>query len=179
MGWKAVKEHYNIEHNVKVDDGKICIGSGYIPDIITFDFEGNFYNRKDPCVWTKDSELIRLQQVLDADPDLLKKLIKQEDTFTASIPVYTYSGAKITEHFCEELGYPNVTHDGLMMYENSFTTDRNEAIEWALKNAESAVKWEERRLGDLQKEIEDTKTRRDQYASDVAALKVLSSSEGE
>lgn len=178
MGLKAIKEHYGIKHNVHIRGGLITIGSAYVPDIIAFDFEGKIH-KKDDLFVKEGNELDRVYKALVSDPEMLLKLIRQEDVFERSIRVYSFNGAEITEHFCEELGWPNVTHDGQMMYENRFTTDRNEAIEWALKEAESALKWEERRLGDLQKEIEETKTRRDHYASDVVALKALSSPEGE
>lgn len=171
MGWKAIKEHYEIKHNVHVRGGLITIGSAYVPDIIAFDFEGKF--RKSDDLFVR-GELDRVYKALAADPALLLKLIRQEDVFERSIRVYSFKGAEITEHFCEELGWPNVTHDGKMMYKNQFTTDRNEAIEWALKEAESAVKWENRRLGELQKEIEETKARRDEYSSDVEILNALS-----
>lgn len=178
MGLKAIKEHYEIKHNVHIRGGLITIGSAYVPDIIAFDVEGKIH-KKDDLFVKEGNELDRVYKALVSDPELIVKLIRQEDVFERSIRVYSFNGAEITEHFCEELGWPNVTHDGRMMYENRFTTDRNEAIEWALKEAESALKWEERRLGELQKEIEDTKMRRDQYAANVETLKALSSPEGE
>ncbi|WP_315922409.1 hypothetical protein [Mesorhizobium sp. SP-1A] len=177
MGWKAIKEHYEIKHNVHVRGGLITIGSAYVPDIIAFDFEGKIH-KKDDLFVREGNELDRVYKALVSDPELLLKLIRQEDVFERSIRVYSYEGAEITEHFCEELGWPNLTHDGQMMYNNRFTTDRNEAIEWALEDAESAVEWEDKRLGDLQKEIEETKTRRDRYAANIETLKALSSSEG-
>jgi uncharacterized protein YlxW (UPF0749 family) len=97
--------------------------------------------------------------ILEATPEQIKALIDQEDTFERSITVYTHDNLKILTKYCEKLGYPNVTHDGVLMYEDSFSTDKDQVIEWAKqrhayrleelqervreKRAELA-KWEER-----------------------------------
>lgn len=36
----------------------------------------------------------------------------------------------VIEKQCEEVGYPNVTNDGELMYDNQFSTDINEVISW-------------------------------------------------
>lgn len=142
MGWKAIKEHYRIEHDVQVvPDKGICIGSAYIHDIIVIGPAGEIVKRYDPGRgWSVNADLHRYQLEMEADPAKLKQLIDQPDTFERSVQVFTYEGADIIECACEELGWPNVTHDGRMMYENTFTPDRDQAVRWAIRSARSSVK---------------------------------------
>jgi hypothetical protein len=37
MGWKTLKEHFDIEHFVQVTKKGICIGSGFVHDLVTID----------------------------------------------------------------------------------------------------------------------------------------------
>lgn len=48
----------------------------------------------------------------------IKNAITVTDTFTASIPVYSYEDGTIIEKLCEKPGSPNLTHDGDLMYDN-------------------------------------------------------------
>lgn len=137
MGWKAFKEHYRIAHDVQiVPDKGICIGSAYVHDIIVVGLDGVITR-----VWSPrpGDELARYQEEISADPAKAKALIEQPDTFERSITVFTYEGSEIIECACEELGWPNVTHDGRMMYENTFSADRAEVVAWAIRSARSSI----------------------------------------
>lgn len=139
MGWKNVKEHYRIEHLVQVRDGVIWIGSSYIPDNITIGQDGLFRKRYQPGFCCNE-DLERYQREMDADLDWLAQLVQTPDTFEKSVTVWTYNDGDIIEKKCEEPGWPNVTHDGQMMYENTFSTDRNSVVQWAISNAQAWVK---------------------------------------
>lgn len=136
MGWKNVKEHYRIGHIVQVTEQGICIGSGYIHDIIVIATDGRVLKRYDE---RGNEDLRRYQQEIDADPDTLRRLIETPDVFRAGITVYTYEGGDILEKQCEDLGWPNVTHDGEVMYENRFSADKATVVAWARRNAELGV----------------------------------------
>lgn len=82
---------------------------------------------------------------------MFSDLLASDDIFEASIPVYTWNGAEIIERYCEETGWPNVTHDGDLMYENQYSTDRSTVIEWARQNAILRAK----RLADDVQEAEE------------------------
>lgn len=144
MGWKAIKEHYNIGHFISNYPEGICIGSPLVYDIIVIDPEtGRIKKRYAGGTWSKSAsnkDLTRYQAEFDTDPAKLLELIKQNDIFERSIPVYTYDNGDILEKFCEEIGYPNITHDGQMMYDNTFSTDKNKVIFWAKRNAASGIK---------------------------------------
>jgi hypothetical protein len=139
MGWKTVKEEYGIVHTVCVnEDGVLCIGSPYIHDIIRISSEGAVIK---PYRDKHNEDLARYQSEFDADPERLRRAVKAEDLFCRSLPVYTFDGADIIEEECDAYGWPNVTHNGKLMYENTFSQDRTVVIGWAIKDAECRAKW--------------------------------------
>jgi uncharacterized Zn finger protein (UPF0148 family) len=167
MGWKNVKEHYRIGHIVHVTEKGICIGSGYISEIIVIDKAGTIIKRYDSTV---NEGLLRYQQEMDADPETLKRLIKETDTFSKSIAVYTYEGGEIIEKQCEEPGWPNVTHDGCLMYENLFSTDKMTVVQWAIENAKAAVKLKIDSILRLEKQISEEQKLLSEFKADLEKL---------
>lgn len=149
MGWKNVKEHYEIKHYVQTTNKGICIGSGYIHDIIVIGYDGKIKKRYDES----NADLRRYQNEMDADPEKLIELVNTQDTFSNSVTVYTYSDGQILEKQCETLGWPNVTHDGMIMYENTFSENREKVVEWATRNAELAVKNMTERVTEAESEL--------------------------
>lgn len=139
MGWKTVKERYKIGHTVHVVGDCIWIGSAYISKIIAIGPDGNVRSRGEQCGGISNGELLRYLTDFDRDTEALRLAVQAEDQFSASITVYTYSGSKIIEKLCEVPGWPNVTHDGQIMYDNTHFTDRDKAVECAKSNASAAV----------------------------------------
>lgn len=135
MGWKNVKQHYRIGHIVKMADNQLCIGSGYIPEIIVVSLAGEIVKRYD----RRDGDLARYQEEIEADPALFTRLMREPDKFERSIPVFSFLGCKVIEKQCEELGWPNVTHDGDVMHENTWFPTREQAIRAAKQSARSAI----------------------------------------
>lgn len=151
MGWKNIKTEYRIEHIVHVTQAGICIGSPYINDLIVISLDGQIVKRHERG---GSDHLARYQQEMDADPEKLKRLIETPDTFEKSLLVYTYDGADIIEKRCEELGYPNVTHDGLIMYDNTFSADKNFIVARANRNAAAGVELFTRNVESLKAELD-------------------------
>lgn len=155
MGWKNVKEHYGIGYYVCVTTKGLCIGSCYVHDLICI---AETDTKRD---WRDEVNLDRTDigcnltiwrlhslgrgdpfdgwvKAMTDDPQALRRLIDTPDQFARSLPVYTYDcDGNILEKQCEEYGWPNVTHDGDMMYKNTYSADRNEVIEWAKRNMEA------------------------------------------
>lgn len=167
MGWKAVKEHYRIDHGVQVTEDGICIGSPYIHNIIVISRDGNIVKDDDR---TLNDKLMRYQAEMKGDPETLRRLVQQEDAFEVSIPVFTWRGAEIIEKQCEELGWPNVTHDGEMMYENRFSTDRAKVVSWAKKDARIGIEHFERRIGEAEDSLASLKSALAQERENLASL---------
>lgn len=165
MGWKAVRDYYRIGHIVQVRNGRICIGSPYIPEIIVIDADGN--------VTKRDSSNADLKRYMTAFNENLKKLsdlVQQPDEFERSIPVFTYDGGKIVEKQCEKLGWPNITHDGEMMYDNTHSADRSRVVEWARKNANAWVESVRERISQQEKELEKSRKLLDEWVSNLEGL---------
>lgn len=152
MGWKNIKEHYRIIHIVQVTDEGICIGSGYIPDLIVIGLDGELKKRYGDSLAT-NVDLVRYQQEMDADPETLRALVKTPDTFSKSITVYTYEDDAVLEKQCEEPGWPSATHDGCLMYENRFSTDKAKVVEWAKNNNKAAINLTQDYIERLEKDL--------------------------
>jgi len=150
MSWKNVKEHYQIKHAVSITEKGICIGSPYIHDIIVIGLDGVIKKRYDS---ESNSELNRYQKEFDADLPTLKKLVTTPDTFLKSIPIYTADGGKILEKRCEAIGWPNITHDGEMMYENVFFLTAAAAARKAMADANAGLEWRQDKIKNLKTEI--------------------------
>jgi hypothetical protein len=150
MGWKSVKDHYDIKHIVKTVGGDIHIGSPYIGDIIVISAEGVLTKRSSSA---SNSEIDRYQREMAADPETLRRLTLAEDIHDAAIPVYTWQGADVVLKHCDRLEWPNVTHDGEIMYENRFSQDRDVIIGWAKHDARSAESAYRRNLEEAEADV--------------------------
>jgi len=169
MSWKNIKDHYKIGHTVQIREGRICIGSAYISDLICVSFDGQ-------VTWgtlgrsSSNDDLCRYYDEMVADLTKVKQLIDEPDTFTASLPVYTYDGGNIIEKQCEAYGYPNITHDGDLMYENTFSDDKNQVIAWAKRNAFLGVKSWKRNIAEAEKALEEKRGYLAREEADLAKL---------
>jgi hypothetical protein len=167
MGWKNIKEHYRIEHYVHVTDQGICIGSGYVHNIIVIGSDGKITKRYSGT----NEDLTRYLREMDADPKKLRELLDAPDSFTADLPVFTFKGGKILEKRCEAYGWPNVSHDGALMYENAFFRDPADARKAAIDNAEAGVQATAETLLEIEERLRELKDRHAKYSADLAALK--------
>lgn len=137
MGWKKVKEHYNITHIVEVSTWSKYGGAACI--FIALPYIGEFIDIK-IVIRMSDAALLRrydrgnpndklraLQLRLDEDAKngTLKRLIDEPDEFGVLLPVYCIEdGRNIVKMQCEAYGFPNVTTSGKLMYDNVFYPSR-------------------------------------------------------
>lgn len=151
MGWKRFKEHFEIGHHVCVCDGKILIGSRYVSNIVSVDMETGSV----VCSKTFPEFLRQYYPVLaKADPAEILSCIREQDIFERSVRIYVFMNNEIVEKYCEEPCYPNVTHDGLMIYDgDSFSVDRDVVVrgarEYLERRCENAAETIERRKADI------------------------------
>lgn len=185
MGWKNVKVHYGITHYVMVADKGICIGSCYVHDLLVVTNSDEPRDLRDSVDRTETKIGCNLSlwrprylgqgepfdgivKAMMDDPATLRRLIETPDTFSASVPVYTYDyDGNIIDKLCEEPGWPNVTHDGDMMYENTFSTDRDQVIKWAQRNMEAG---RENAALDIEQQEEELARTRERLSRFEAAL---------
>jgi hypothetical protein len=163
MSWKNIKDHYRIIHIVQVREGEIRIGSAYVSDILAVSFEGKVrWGLLGP---SSSADLKRYHAEMTADPAKLLELIQSPDAFERSIPVWTYDDrtGEVLEKQCEALGWPNCTHDGLLMYVNTFFTDPAEAAQKAMQSAWYGLQSGNRRLEENREEREKIERWRGEY----------------
>lgn len=142
MGWKLLKQYFEIKHIVQVDDGQIKIGSGYVSDLALIDMKTGKLTRKPG--WERSLE--EYEALLNASPEEILALLNEPDQFERSLPVYIVSDAKVIEEQYEVFGYPNLTHSGRLMYENTTFLEREKADQYVLKSLGYRIKtWSERK----------------------------------
>ena len=167
MGWKTLKNHYRIGHSVHVTEKGICIGSPYIPDIIIIGLDGKLVKEDDGRC---NEDLKRYMAEFKLDPAKLREVVQAKDTFSKSIPVFTYDGGNIIEKQCEKLGWPNVTHDGEMMYANMFSANKATVVKWAKENATGGIQWRLERIEQLKSQIAEIESGIAQQQANLAKL---------
>lgn len=167
MGWKAVKDHYRIGHFVHVRDGEILIGSPYVSDLITIRNDGTIVPNR---IVRDDGKLGGYMDEMREDVPKLLELMHSPDVFERSIPVFTYDGANIVEDACEELGWPNVTHRGALMYENTFFADRDDAVRKALSSARYGVQAWTEHVEEARRHLVEKEQRLSKVKNDLARL---------
>lgn len=172
MGWKSIRDAYRIEHLVHVTEAGICIGSAYIQDLIVISADrGEITKRYDPGAgWSRNANLDRYQAEMDGDPFRLARLAAAVDTFDRSIPVFTYEGGDVIEKRCEELGWPNVTHDGLLQYENTFSPDAGLVRTWAIDGAKASVEHLSEHVAEVERDLARAKARLAKREEDLLKL---------
>lgn len=166
MGWKAVKEHYRIGHTVHLRTDGLCIGSTFVSELIVVSREGQIikgYGRG-------NEDLERYQNEIGAAPARFIELLDSPDTFARDLRVYSYRGAEIREQFCEEVGFPNITHDGELMYDNSHYLDKADAVLHAKKNAASAVRSMTRHVASIEADLAKARADLASCEEDVVTL---------
>lgn len=148
MGWKNIKDRFKIEHIVQIRDNRICIGSGYIGEIISISFEGKILKSYD-LNSRSNSDLLRYQKEINLSEKTgeLKKLIDDPDVFTDLKPIYTHEKGRVIKKFCEEYKYPNICTDGDLIYENTFFINRKDAVKDCKKNAKIGLKYSAQYFG--------------------------------
>jgi len=154
MGWKAIKEHYRIEHIVEARDGRVIVRSDFVPHLLSIYPDGAITLND---LYADTKEMIRIKSEMDADPALMQRLFAQEDHFERSITVYTYKRSEILEKQCEEFGWPNVTHDGVLMHDNDFSVDRNVIVEKVRRSMKADVEWARKEILAAEKKLQDSR----------------------
>lgn len=162
MGWKSVKEHYRIDHTVQMAGGKLCIGSSYVHNLISVTPSGEVSTELFP---TQNPELNRYYKEITSNKEKFVELLHIVDKFDVSLPIYTYSNGQVIKKFCEEYGWPNVTHDGEMIYENTFFKKKAQAAAYGKKDEESNLRF-------LSEHLVKQKNDLDKLMNDIAESKL-------
>lgn len=156
MGWKLLKERFRIEHVVCMRGGMLTIGSHYIPNLVSIDPTTGKLSRNETFARFADEHY---PELVAAAPEELIRLLAEPDQFSESLPVWTYDGAAIIEQQCEQRGYPNITHDGSLQYDNCHFATKEEAIAKAKRVAVSSITMLEEIIAEHERKIADARAR--------------------
>lgn len=150
MGWKMLKQALGTDCHIQVSFKGVCIGSGSAHDLAVIDpdtgrveFDSAF----------REALIKRCPRLFELAPEDIKRLLAAEDQFERSVPVYTFQEGAIVEKWCEEPGWPNVTHDGCMMFINTFSTDKEQVVAWAKQNASAQIEHLQDEVEGLKREL--------------------------
>ncbi|WP_281515301.1 hypothetical protein [Alistipes finegoldii] len=148
MGFKAIKQHYDIGYIVAIYNEEkyggdcICIGSGFVHGLIAINIETGKVFYSSLVTPGENSEIGQLAARIKADEKngVLRALIDEPDTFARNLPVFTTENWAVKAEQCEEYGWPNTTHTGRIMYENTYFRTRAEAYADLLKDTKNGIK---------------------------------------
>lgn len=167
MGWKNLRDAFGIRHYVQVSDKGVCIGSGCVHDLVTIN----------PTTGARTAnptfrEFLRetypaLHAASDAE---IRQLLATQDSFSRSVPVFTYEGGEIVEKHCEEPGWPNATHDGHLMYANTYSTNRDRAVSRAKEDATIAIESTRARIAAVEIDLAERKAQLARHEANLAKL---------
>ena len=145
MSIKSLKHRFRIEHIVHRCGGKICIGSAYCPKLITID-ETNMNVEKSRIV--TEGELLDIYNKLkEAEKqNTLRQTVESPNTYSTTYTVFYDNNGKIETTKCEKIGFPNVTLDGELMYDNSHFQTRKKALQYAQQTAKAGLRMDTRTL---------------------------------
>lgn len=152
MGWKLFKETFNVGHIVQVDQNKLYIGSSYIHNIVQIDMNTGEININNSVF--SDFLHEKYPEILECKKCDLIKIFKTKDVFEKSIPVYTFEDGDIIKEYSEELGFPNVTHSGNIIHDNTYFKTEKEAVNAAIEAHKNTLDFFLTELDSLTKERE-------------------------
>lgn len=97
MGFKAIKQHYDIGYIVAIYNEEkyggdcICIGSGFVHGLIAINIETGKVFYSSLVTPGENSEIGQLAARIKADEKngVLRALIDEPDTFARNLPVFT------------------------------------------------------------------------------------------
>lgn len=181
MGWKTVKEHFGIDSIVSVgipasgeEPSTMYVGGGYLTELVEIDMRTGKAMIKPGFESISTDEY---KDLLHATPELLLELINKEDEFERSLPVYSEVHGEVREFYCEALGWPNTTHEGYLMFENTFFPDRKSCLEYVVEDAETCIVFTKRQIQELEVRVKDAKDflerseqRLRRYTAELASL---------
>jgi len=141
MGIKALKREFNIGHLVQRRAGKTIIGSPYVSELIAIDSEGVV--SKSDIVSTGKEEIGQINAALVAcDKAKLLKILNEPEIPIDPKPVYTEaSRGRVIKVYCEEYGWPNLTTEGVLMYDNCHYQKRSAALRHARRESVCGIEW--------------------------------------
>ena len=117
-------------------------------------------------IWDKFHELIASGQI--------HEIINGNDEIENPLTVWTFEDGKLIETFTDKYGWPNTTFDGKVMYENTHFKTKKEAIDKGIIEYEAGVSLAERRVKELEEDLQKAKdwlSKEQEYLNHFKTLK--------
>jgi hypothetical protein len=102
-------------------------------------------------IWDKLKELI--------DSGKIHAFIDGIDEIEDPLPVFAVIKGKLLSTTTDKYGYPNITAEGYLMYDNKFFRSKKAAIENEIKNYIAAVRHREEQIAAGEKQLEKDKAK--------------------
>ena len=139
MGIKKLKEKYDITHIIQREKKGICIGSDYVHDLIVITPELEILKSSILSDSGALSDIYK-QIKFDYETGELAKILEEKDIFSNLKNIWTYDRGHIIKKQCEKIGWPNLTTDGYIIYDNTFFKSRKEALKACRVDAIYSIK---------------------------------------
>jgi len=138
---KLIKELKLEDFIVQKGHDKIFIGNNMVNDFITI-----YNSGKLDCNWmVKEGSKIYspiYKTLSEMSVIKLRELIFSDDVFDKPLTVvYTERNGKVLKQYCTEFGYPNITTDGWLMYDNTHFKTRQEALKCSIVENIAGIRW--------------------------------------
>jgi hypothetical protein len=103
----------------------------------------------------------------------IKSIIEGNDPTDGMFPVYSCDDGEVVERFADEFGWPHSTHDGVLMYNNTFFRTREEAIKYGIRDLSYGLESITESIEGKEEQLQSMKQRRDRYAESIKHLKAM------
>jgi len=172
----------NTEYTVNNNDEYIAVGSPMCHDLISVNkktlklkYALDTWNEGRKCLENKPKDLLfiydKLQELIDNGQ--IQDIINGQDEIENPLPVYTIDNGILIETFTDTYGYPNLTIDGFLMYDNEYFKSKKEAVEKGLAECEGWIEMLTERKSELEKEVQTKIDRINHFEKCLLDLSVL------
>lgn len=160
---KLLNDTTYIVHHTEL---QICVGSHLCHELLNVEkatmkvkyqldtfHEGrkSLKNEKLLEIWDKLHELIENGQ--------LNEIMDGKDELENPLPVFSVENGEIIESLTDAYGYPNVTDDGILMYDNTHFSTEKQALEYAVEEYSAGVEFLQRRLKEIEQDLTNMKNK--------------------
>lgn len=165
---------------VNNNDDYIAVGSPLCHNLISVDkktlkikYALDTFNEGRKSIKHAELEFIwdRLQELIDSGE--IKNIIEGRDEIENPLPVFTVRDGRLVKSFTDQYGWPNITDDGYIMYENTHFKTELEAINYGISEYEAGAEMVQRTIDERRKELKQFEERRSIYTLFVFELQEL------
>lgn len=175
MKARLLQKELNTERTVHLSDNKVCVASAYVHDLIHIKLDDMtvHYVFGEDNPWKQDDEvkllLVKLRELV-ANGEI-NKFLEGDDVIENPLPVFTVINNKLVSTFTDKYGWPNITIDGMMMYENTFFKTKKDALKYAIEEKESSIKYyKETAIPEAKEKVRELESRLWQNQNELVML---------